>query len=78
MIWDSDLVFGKQIWDGAVEAMFGYSPEEVGAHPAWWDERIHPEDSGRVLAKVEPSSKARRSTGPTSTASGAPTARTRR
>jgi diguanylate cyclase (GGDEF)-like protein/PAS domain S-box-containing protein len=53
VIWDHDLTTNAQLWDGAVEAMFGYSPEELGDDAAWWEERIHPEDRERVLANTE-------------------------
>ncbi len=53
VIWDHDLTTNAQLWDGAVEAMFGYSPEEMGDDAAWWEERIHPEDRERVLASTE-------------------------
>jgi PAS domain S-box-containing protein len=52
VIWDNDPATGKQVWDGAIEAMFGYSPEEIGADEQWWEERIHPEDRERVLSGV--------------------------
>lgn len=47
-IWDNDLLTGKQEWDGATEALFGYPPRR-GRTGAWWEERIHPEDRDRVL-----------------------------
>jgi PAS domain S-box-containing protein len=53
VIWDNDLTTGKQIWDGAIEAMFGYRPEEVGEYADWWEERIHPEDRERVVSGTE-------------------------
>lgn len=47
-IWDNDLLTGKQEWDGATQSLFGY-PLHVGRTGAWWEERIHPDDRGRVL-----------------------------
>lgn len=47
-IWDNDLLTGVQEWDGATEALFGYPPRESRTG-GWWEERIHPEDRGRVL-----------------------------
>lgn len=75
-IWDNDLTTGRQVWDGATEALFGYPPrqDETGS---WWEDRIHPEDRPRVLSglrvllgggRVRP--------GKRNTASGAPTAPT--
>lgn len=48
-IWDNDLTTGTQEWDGATEALFGYPPHEAN-NGAWWEERIHPDDRGRVLS----------------------------
>lgn len=48
-IWDNDLLTSAQEWDGATEALFGYPPHE-GRTGEWWEERIHPEDRGRVLS----------------------------
>lgn len=51
-IWDNDLLTDRQEWDGATEALFGY-PSREGRTGAWWEERIHPEDKGRVLSGLE-------------------------
>lgn len=48
-IWDNDLTTGRQEWDGATEALFGYPPHE-GRTGAWWEERVHPDDRERVLS----------------------------
>jgi len=53
VIWDNDLTTNAQVWDGATEAMFGYSPQEMGDTAEWWEERIHPDDKERVLANSE-------------------------
>jgi PAS domain S-box-containing protein len=53
VIWDNDLATGKQVWDGAIEAMFGYSPDQVGDDARWWEERIHPDDRERVFSGIE-------------------------
>jgi len=53
VIWDNDLTTNGQVWDGAIEAMFGYSPEELGDTAGWWEEQIHPDDRERVLANTE-------------------------
>jgi PAS domain S-box-containing protein len=52
-IWDNDLATGQQSWNGAIEAMFGYSPDEVGDDARWREERIHPDDRERVLSAEE-------------------------
>jgi PAS domain S-box-containing protein len=51
-IWDSDLLADRQTWDGAFETMFGY-PLREETNGAWWEERVHPEDRGRVLSAIE-------------------------
>lgn len=48
-IWDNDLLTGRQEWDGATEALFGYPPHSDGTG-GWWEERVHPKDRGRVLS----------------------------
>src|ERR687898_1652329 len=48
-IWDSDILADRQSWNGAVEAMFGYSASQE-TNDAWWEEHIHPQDRERVLA----------------------------
>ena len=50
-IWDSDLLADRQTWNGAFETMFGY-PLREETNGAWWEERVHPEDRGRVLSAV--------------------------
>lgn len=52
VIWDSDLATDAQVWDGALEAVFGYSPGQV-TDTAWWVEHIHPADRERVLSKMD-------------------------
>src|SRR5918995_5835032 len=51
-IWDSDILADEQTWNGAVETMFGYLPEQRTS-TAWWEEHIHPGDRERVLASVD-------------------------
>ena len=51
-IWDSDILADEQIWNGAVETMFGYPPEQRTS-TAWWEDHIHPEDRERILASVD-------------------------
>jgi PAS domain S-box-containing protein len=51
-IWDSDVLADRQIWNGAVETMFGYPPG-LQTNAAWWEEHVHPEDRERVLAGIE-------------------------
>ncbi len=47
LVWDLDIASGTVIHEG-IKKLFGYEAEEaIGVH-AWWAERVHPEDSGRV------------------------------
>jgi PAS domain S-box-containing protein len=48
-IWDNDLLSSEQRWAEATEALFGYPPHE-GRAGTWWEERIHPDDRGKVLS----------------------------
>jgi two-component system, sensor histidine kinase and response regulator len=51
-IWDSDILADEQTWNGAVQTMFGYPPEQKTS-TAWWEEHIHPGDRERILASVD-------------------------
>jgi PAS domain S-box-containing protein len=53
VIWDNDLLADAQEWDGAVEETFGYPKKRIEGAKAWWEERIHPGDRGRVLAGLD-------------------------
>ena len=53
VIWDHDFSTDRQLWSGAVEEIFGYSPQDVGGDMGWWEERIHPEDRERVLSSTD-------------------------
>ncbi len=37
-----------------LQAMLGYSPQEMTTDPKCWPERLHPEDAPRVLGRLEP------------------------
>jgi len=52
VIWESDLTTGDLRWDGAVEEIFGYRPEEVRGG-TWWEDHLHPDDRERVVAEIE-------------------------
>jgi two-component system, sensor histidine kinase and response regulator len=51
-IWDSNILADEQTWNGAVETMFGYPPEQKTS-TAWWEDHIHPGDRERILASVD-------------------------
>lgn len=49
-IWDYDATTGSVVWNKAVKTLFGY---KVGTYtPAWWEDRIHPDDFSRVNKKM--------------------------
>jgi two-component system sensor histidine kinase/response regulator len=49
-VWDWDLGTNKVWWNEGVISLFGYRLENNEADPAWWLERIHPEDRTAVEA----------------------------
>lgn len=51
-IWDLDLIADELWWGGGFEQMLGVQLEELSPRFSNWAERIHPEDSARVLSTV--------------------------
>jgi len=51
-IWDSDLLTDRQVWNGAVETMFGY-PARQETDSAWWEDHVHPDDRERVVSRID-------------------------
>jgi PAS domain S-box-containing protein len=51
VIWEWSSKTKQLIWTENAQLVFGYSPEEIDSE-TWWDERIHPDDRGRVLSKL--------------------------
>ncbi|MDB5319743.1 MAG: domain S-box protein [Phycisphaerales bacterium] len=47
-IWDWDLGTNKVWWNEGVFTLFGYVLEQNETDPAWWLERVHPEDRAAV------------------------------
>ncbi|MBH8552815.1 PAS domain-containing protein [Nostocaceae cyanobacterium CENA357] len=52
VLWDWNLVTDQVWWSQAVETLFGYSPEEIDSHVSWWSDRLHPQDSERILTDM--------------------------
>jgi PAS domain S-box-containing protein len=52
-IWDVDLTTDTLWHNEAYLTAFGYAPQEAGVSPAWWQERLHPQDRPEVLAGLE-------------------------
>jgi PAS domain S-box-containing protein len=51
-VWDLDLATGVVWWSDSVQ-VFGFAPADAGVDPAWWAERIHPDERERVLASSQ-------------------------
>jgi PAS domain S-box-containing protein len=52
VIWDLDFATQQTWWNEAVWHQFGYPRDEVDPGPAWWRDRIHPEDRDTLLARI--------------------------
>jgi PAS domain S-box-containing protein len=52
-LFEYDLKSGNVVWNEAVQQLFRYAAERVGSDVHWWEERIHPGDQARVLARME-------------------------
>ena len=53
LIYDHNIRTGAILWSGRVQAITGYSPEELHNHGiSGWIERIHPEDRARILDEL--------------------------
>ncbi|MDB5352907.1 MAG: hypothetical protein JWN86_4154 [Planctomycetota bacterium] len=48
-LWDLDIATGRVWWNDAYDRWFGPRPPETGKSIDWWADRLHPEDSERVL-----------------------------
>ena len=51
-IWDVDLASDRQVWNGAVETMFGYPVRQV-TDTSWWEGHVHPDDRERVVSGLD-------------------------
>jgi len=47
-VWDWDLGTNEVWWNEGVHTLFGYRLDEADAGPAWWLERVHPQDRDAV------------------------------
>ena len=52
VIWDWDIVNQTLEWNECAQTLLGYSAEQVGSYPLWWDEHLHPDDRERASAGV--------------------------
>src|SRR2546422_540515 len=53
VVWDWDLQTDGMWMNDNVAAMFGYRAEDIEPTGTWWEERLHPDDRGRVGASVD-------------------------
>jgi len=53
VVWDWDLQTDGMWMNENVAAMFGYRAEDVEPTGSWWEERLHPDDRGRVGASID-------------------------
>ena len=51
-IWDWDLDTNTVWWSKGIQKVFGYHPEEVTSQFEWWLERLHAEDTDRVIRAI--------------------------
>jgi two-component system sensor histidine kinase UhpB len=51
-IWDWNLDTNSVWWSEGIYKLFGYRPEDVSNHVAWWLDRLHPEDMDRVMRAI--------------------------
>ncbi|MDB5323472.1 MAG: domain S-box protein [Phycisphaerales bacterium] len=49
-VWDWDLDTNKVWWSEGIFTLFGHVLEQGSAEPAWWLERVHPDDRRAVEA----------------------------
>ncbi|MEO7908331.1 MAG: GAF domain-containing protein [Roseiflexaceae bacterium] len=52
VIWDWDIVNQRLEWNESAQLLFGYTADDIGAFPLWWDEHLHPDDRARASASV--------------------------
>ena len=53
VIWDWDIVNQRLEWNECAQTLFGYTTDDVGSYPLWWDEHLHPDDRERASAGVQ-------------------------
>jgi PAS domain S-box-containing protein/putative nucleotidyltransferase with HDIG domain len=52
VIWEWDIVSNKEGWSENLHTLFGYNVQDVSKETAWWEDHIHPQDTQRVLEKL--------------------------
>src|SRR5690606_38295274 len=52
-IWDWDLETNQVLWNRGITNVFGYEEAAIAPDAGWWEERLHPEDAGRIISKLK-------------------------
>ena len=52
-IWDWDIEKDTTFWNHGLKTLFGYEESGMANPDGWWQDRIHPDDHGRVAAEIE-------------------------
>lgn len=52
-IWDWNFETNEIWWNEGFQKLFGYLPDEVGTDLESWTERLHPDDTGRVVEDMQ-------------------------
>ncbi|ROQ01150.1 PAS domain S-box-containing protein [Stella humosa] len=52
VVWDWNLETGSNWWNDNVKVLFGYEPDDIEPGLESWTGRIHPEDRGRVIDRL--------------------------
>jgi len=52
-LWDWNVVTGEVYFSDKWCQTLGYQPEEVDPHVSFWEQIVHPDDSSRVMERVE-------------------------
>lgn len=50
--WEYDIVHDKMTWGKNLQAILGYTPEEIGNKGEGWDKRVHPNDFDAVQHSI--------------------------
>jgi len=52
-VWEWDLVGKTLWWSEGIYTLFGYALAEITPDFTWWEDRLHPQDRARVIAKFQ-------------------------
>lgn len=52
VIWEWDILSNEKTWSENLQILFGHNLQELKKDSLWWENHIHPQDSQRVLEKM--------------------------